>query len=224
MTSDYAEQRLKMVDGQLRTTDVSNVPLLDAMSSVPREEFVPAHLKPLAYIDEDLEIARARENRAARFMLEPSAFAKLLQLADIRAGDFILDIGSGAGYSTAILSRLGSSVVGLESDPDLATAANDTLSRLGFDNVAIVEGRLEAGCPAEAPFDVIVIEGAVDEVPDTLFDQLKDGGRLVTVVGQGNSADATLFLKEEGAVARRRAFNAAVRPLVEFAREPLFQF
>jgi protein-L-isoaspartate(D-aspartate) O-methyltransferase len=224
MTSDYAGQRRKMVDGQLRTTDVSDIAVLDAMSSVAREEFVPGRRKALAYIDEDIEISPARKDAAARYLMEPSPFGKLLQLAEIRPGDFILDVGTGTGYSAAILSQLGSSVIGLESDPDLAASATDTLSRLGFDNVAVVEGPLAEGYPSEAPFDVIVIEGAVDEVPASLLDQLKDGGRLVAVIGQGNAGKATLFLKENGNLASRRAFNCAIRPLAAFLQVPTFEF
>ncbi len=224
MTSDYAVQRRKMVDGQLRTTDVSDIAVLDAMSSVAREEFVPGRRKALAYIDEDIEISPARKDAAARYLMEPSPFGKLLQLAEIRPGDFILDVGTGTGYSAAILSQLGSSVIGLESDPDLAASATDTLSRLGFDNVAVVEGPLAEGYPSEAPFDVIVIEGAVDEVPGSLLDQLKDGGRLVAVIGQGNAGKATLFLKENGNLASRRAFNCAIRPLAAFLQVPTFEF
>ncbi|MHB2265333.1 protein-L-isoaspartate O-methyltransferase family protein [Aliihoeflea sp. PC F10.4] len=224
MTIDYAAQRLKMVDGQLRTTDVTNVPVLDAMITVPREEFVPASRKALAYIDEDIEIAAAHDGLAARYLMEPSPFGKLLQLAEIRSGDVVLDVGSGTGYSAAVLSKLASSVIALESDADLAVAATQTLGKLDIDNVAVVEGPLEAGYPSEAPFDVIVVEGAVEEMPEQLFAQLKEGGRLVAVVGQGNTGKAMLFLKENGVVAARRGFNCAIKPLAAFRRAPTFQF
>lgn len=224
MTVDFQELRVKMVDGQVRTTDVTDAAILSAMLSLPREKFVPAQRQALAYIDEDIEIAAARKDAAARYLMEPSPFGKLLQLAEIRPGDFILDVGTGTGYSAAILSQIGSSVIGLESDADLAATATDTLNRLGFDNVAVVEGPLAEGLASEAPFDVIVIEGAVDEVPDALFDQLRDGGRLVAVVGQGNSGRATLFLKENGNVATRRAFNCAIKPLAAFQKVPSFEF
>lgn len=218
MTIDYAAQRLKMVDGQLRTTDVTNVPVLDAMITVPREEFVPAGRKALAYIDEDIEVA------PGRYLMEPSPFAKLLQLAEIRSGDVVLDVGSGTGYPAAVLSKLASSVIALESDADLAAAATQTLARLDVDNVAVVEGPLEAGYPGEAPFDVIIVEGAVEEMPAQLFAQLKEGGRLVAVVGQGNTGKAMLFLKENDMVAARRGFNCAIKPLAAFHRAPTFQF
>jgi protein-L-isoaspartate(D-aspartate) O-methyltransferase len=224
MTFDYAAQRLKMVDGQLRTTDVTNVPILDAMIAVPREDFVPANRKPLAYIDEDIEIAPARDGTPARYLMEPSPFGKLLQLAEIRKDDVVLDVGSGTGYSAAVLSKLASSVIALESDADLAAAAAQTLGRLGANNVAVVEGPLEAGYNSEAPFDVIVVEGAVEEMPEQLFEQLKEGGRLVAVVGQGNTGKAMLFLKENGMVAARRGFNCAIKPLAAFHLPPTFHF
>lgn len=220
---DFSVQRAKMVEGQLRTTDVSNVPLLDAMAEIPREAFVPGRRRVLAYIDEDLEIAAA-DGTPARYLMEPSPFAKLVQLAEVGPSDFVLDIGCGTGYSSAVLSRLATSVVALECDPVLAATATSNLTDLGYDNVAVVEGPLNEGYPSEAPYDVIFIGGAVEEVPDALLAQLKDGGRLVTVVGRGNAARAFLYVKDDGIVSSRPAFNAAVRPLPGFERKPAFEF
>ncbi|MGO4837533.1 protein-L-isoaspartate O-methyltransferase, partial [Rhizobiaceae sp. 2RAB30] len=153
MNADFSEQRAKMVDGQVRTTDVTNAALLAAMGSVPREAFVDDKHKALAYIDEDLEIAAATADSAPRYMMEPSPFAKLVQLADVRPGDVVLDIGCGTGYSAAVLSRLASSVIALESDSALAERAVSTLAALGFDNVAVVLGALPQGYAGEAPYD-----------------------------------------------------------------------
>jgi protein-L-isoaspartate(D-aspartate) O-methyltransferase len=224
MTADFSLQRLKMVEGQLRTTDVSEPRLLKAMAEVPREEFVPSRRRSLAYIDEDLEVAPAREDSPARFLMEPSPFARLVQLARIRPGDFVLDVGCATGYSSAVLSRLAGSVIALERDPELAAEAGETLARLDCDNVAVMEGSLADGCPDQGPFDVIIVGGAVDFVPDALTAQLKDGGRLVAVIGQGNAGKATLFVSEGGRISSRPAFNAAVKPLPEFQREPSFEF
>ncbi len=218
MTPDFSQQRTKMVDGQLRTTDVTHVPLLDAMQSIAREEFVPSRRRALAYIDEDIKVA------PGRFIMEASPFAKLVQLASIGHKDYVLDVGCATGYSAAVLSRLCDSVVALESDPELAQLAVETLSRLGHDNVAVVEGPLREGWPRQAPYDAIVVEGAVDAVPEGLTAQLRDGGRLVAVVGHGNAARATLFVKEGDRVSQRSHFNAAIRPLGEFASKPAFQF
>lgn len=224
MTADFQELRIKMVDGQLRTTDVTDPAILSAMLELPREDFVPQARRPLAYIDEDVEIAPAGEGFPARFLMEPSPFARLLQLAGVRADDLVLDVGCGTGYSTAVLSRLASFVVGLESDSQLAARAGQTLSALGCDNVAVVEGPLAAGHAAQAPYDVILVNGAVDEVSPALLEQLRDGGRLVAVVGEGNAGSAMLHVKENGLVSARYGFNAAVRPLAEFRRVPSFEF
>ncbi|PSJ58595.1 protein-L-isoaspartate O-methyltransferase family protein [Pseudaminobacter soli (ex Li et al. 2025)] len=224
MNTDFSEQRVKMVDGQVRTTDVTDPGVLEAMLTVPREAFVPVKRQALAYIDEHIEIAPAEAGKPARYLMQASPFAKLVQLADVRPTDFVLDIGCGTGYSAAVLSRLASSVVALESDAGLADAATSTLSSLGYDNVAVVQGPLQAGYAAEAPYDVIFLDGSVEELPKSLFDQLKEGGRLVAVEGQGNAGVARLFLKTTGVVTGRRAFNAAIRPLPGFERAGAFEF
>ncbi|WP_187972986.1 protein-L-isoaspartate O-methyltransferase family protein [Aquibium microcysteis] len=212
-----------MVDGQLRTTDVNRIPLLDAFLSVPREAFVPSRLRSLAYIDEDLDITPPGSGER-RFLMEPSPFAKMLQLADVGPADVVLDVGAGSGYSAAILSLVAGSVIALESDAALADQATARLAELGYDNVAVVQGPLPAGYASEAPYDVIVLEGAVDEVPQPIFDQLKDGGRLVVVEGHGNAGIARLYVRQGGSISGRRGFNAAVRPLSGFRKEKAFEF
>ncbi len=218
MTIDFQELRVKMVDGQVRTTDVTDAALLAALLDIPREEFVPADRRALAYVDEDIGIA------GGRFLMRASPFAKLVQLADIRDGDLVLDVGCGTGYSTAVLARLAGFVVALESDGELAAEAGRLLAANGCDNFSVVEGPLAAGHAAQAPYDVIIIEGAVDEVSPQLMAQLKDGGRLVVVVGQGNSGRATIWIKEAGLVSSRIVFDAAVPLLDAFRREPAFVF
>lgn len=212
-----------MVDGQLRTTDVNRIPILEAFLSVPREAFVPARLRPLAYIDEDLDITGPASSER-RYLMEPSPFAKMLQLADITPADVVLDVGAATGYSAAILSLIAGSVIALESDAELADGATARLAEFGYDNVAVVQGPLREGYASEAPYDVIVLEGAVDEVSQALFDQMKDGGRLVAVEGHGNAGVARLYVKQGNVVSGRRGFNAAVRPLPGFQKEPVFEF
>jgi protein-L-isoaspartate(D-aspartate) O-methyltransferase len=224
MESDYSGQRLRMVDGQLRTTDVTSAAVLEAMLSVPREEFLDVSKRPLAYIDEDLIVAPAGRGGVSRYMMEPSPFAKLLQLAEIGPADFVLDVGCCTGYSSAVLSRLASSVVALESDGTLADLASANLVRLGYDNVAVVRGPLDLGYPAEAPYDVIILGGAVQVVPDGLLAQLKEGGRLVAVEGSGNAGRARLYLKSGDTVTARNAFNCAIKPLPGFERARTFEF
>ena len=152
------------------------------------------------------------------------AFAKLVQLAAIQPGDHVLAIGTGTGYSAAVLSQIASSIVGVESDSDLASAAATKMAELGFNNVVIANTPLPEGDATRAPYDVIVIEGAVDFVPAQLFDQLKNGGRLVAVEGLGNAGTARLYMKDDGVVSGRIAFNLAVKELPGFARAPSFQF
>ena len=223
MTVDFQELRVKMVDGQVRTTDVTDTAILSAMLAVPREAFVPAVRRAFAYIDEDIELA-ASESAAPRFLMEPSPFARLVQLAGVRPGDTVLDVGCATGYSSAVLSRVAGAVVALESDPALTAQARAVLAAQGCDTVSVVEGPLAAGHAARAPYGVILVNGAVDEVSPALIDQLADGGRLVAVVGEGNAGRATLHVKENGVVSVRHAFNAAVRPLAEFRRAPAFEF
>lgn len=224
MEADYAQRRIRMVDGQLRTTDVTSAVLLDAMLSLPREAFVGTNRRDLAYIDEDIEIASAQGGNPPRYLMQPSPFAKLVQLAEISPSDFVLDVGCGTGYSAAVLSRLASSVIALEVDDALADRAADNLTRLGCDNVAVVRGALPEGYAAEAPYDVILVGGAVDEPPESLMMQLKDGGRLVVVEGRGNAGKARVYSKWNGVVTGRSAFNAAIRPLPGFERAYTFQF
>jgi len=221
--ADFAAQRIKMVDGQIRTTDVTSAELLAAMLAVPRENFVPARRRELAYIDEDILIGGAG-GPGSRYLMEPSPFAKLVQLAEIRDGDAVLDVGAGTGYSAAVLSRLAGSVTALESDPSLAAAARAALAALGCANVTVVEGQLRDGFAAGAPYDVILVGGGIEELPESLTVQLKEGGRLVAVEGFGNAGIARVHVKWNGIVSGRRAFNAAVKPLPGFERAPEFEF
>ncbi|MBI1620423.1 protein-L-isoaspartate O-methyltransferase family protein [Aquamicrobium zhengzhouense] len=224
MTVDFQQLRVKMVDGQVRTTDVTQVSLLAAMLSVPREEYVPEERRALAYIDEDIELAPAGEGAEARYLMEPSPFAKMVQVAEIRPGDRVLDVACGTGYSSAVLARLASEVIALESIATVAERAKSILEAQGVGNVEVVQGALAEGHCVKAPYDVIVINGSVDEVSKELFDQLAEGGRLVAVVGTGNAGRAAIYVKDDGHVSARTVFNAAVRPLAEFARTIAFEF
>ncbi len=221
---DFEAARTKMVDNQIRTTDVTSHSVLSAFLTVPREAFVPADLKPLAYIDEDLQVAPAKDGNPPRYIMEPSPLAKLVQLAAITKDDVVLEIGCGAGYAAAILSQVGGSVVAVECDGTLAANATATLSELGYDNVAVVTGELEKGYAGEGPYDVIFINGAVEEVPETLLSQLHEGGRLVAVVGYGNAARARLYVRAHGVSSFSEHFNTSVKPLPGFRKAAEFVF
>ncbi|NTJ42182.1 protein-L-isoaspartate O-methyltransferase [Agrobacterium larrymoorei] len=221
---DFETARAKMVDGQLRTTDVTSHSVLKAFLAVPREAFVPDSARQIAYVDEDLQICPAKDGRPARYLLKASPLAKLLQLAAVTKDDLVLEIGGGTGYLSAILSQLAGSVVSLESDEELSARAIETLSALGYDNVASVKGELEKGYAAEAPYDLIFINGSVEEVPAALLDQLADGGRLVAVVGYGNAAKATVYQKEGKGISSATSFNVSFKPLPGFAKAKVFVF
>jgi protein-L-isoaspartate(D-aspartate) O-methyltransferase len=223
MEDVFTEKRAHMVDGQLRTTGIINHAILQAFFDIPREEFVPARMKEIAYVDDDLRVTPAGA-LPARYIMEPSPLAKLLQLAGIDHDDLVLDIGCATGYSAAIISRIAGSVIAIESDEDLAAQATETLTELGCDNVAVVQAPLEDGLESEAPYDVIVFGGAIEFVPEKILDQLKEGGRLVAVIGTGNAAQARIFVKKDGIVSEWPDFNAAIRPLPGFEREKSFHF
>jgi protein-L-isoaspartate(D-aspartate) O-methyltransferase len=218
--TDFAAQRTKMIDSQVRTEDVTDQGVIAAMATVPREKFVPPRLAALAYIDQDLAIAGM--GKGGRFLMKPATLARLLQAADVRASDRVLDVGCGLGYAAAVLSHLAANVVALEEDAALVAGARQQLR--GLKNVEVVEGRLEDGHKAGAPYDLILVEGAVEVVPAALLDQIAEGGRLIAVVGYGRAASATVFTKTDGDVGDRPAFDTDAPPLPGFRRPKAFAF
>ncbi|MDP2621023.1 MAG: protein-L-isoaspartate O-methyltransferase [Hyphomicrobiales bacterium] len=221
---DFEQARTRMVIAQVQPNDVSDPRLLAALLEIPRERFVPASRRAIAYIDEDVLLKPADGRNPARYLMEPMPFAKLVQLADILPADLVLDIGCGTGYSSAVLSRLADSVVALECDEELAAAANETLPELEIGNVAVVTGPLNQGYPEEGPYDAIVLNGAVSQVPEALFEQLKEGGRLVAILVEEGRSQAWLFTRHGGRATGRPASNASAKPLPGFAREEGFVF
>ncbi|MEE9210577.1 MAG: protein-L-isoaspartate O-methyltransferase [Kiloniellales bacterium] len=216
---DFAAARLNMVESQLRTNKVTNLRLLGAFESVPRELFVPEPLRGIAYIDEDVALG------GGRYVMEPRVLARLIQAAQPGPEDVALDLGCGSGYATAILSRLVATVVALEDDATLAAAANRTLGKLEIDNAVVVKGRLTEGYPKQAPYNVILLGGAVAEVPAAIADQLAEGGRLVTVVSAGPGLGrATLMRRDGGVISSRVLYDAALPVLPGFEAEPGFVF
>ena len=221
---DLATARDNMVEGQLRTQDVTDLRILAVMGELPRERFVPADRRTLAYMDEDLLVKPGVVGLPPRYLMEPAGFAKLVQLAEIGPQDHVLDVGCATGYGAAVLSRLAGSVVALEADPDLLRMAESALDELGVGNVTLVSGPLEAGHPAAAPYDVILLEGAVEVLPEPLLRQLKDGGRLVAIEGQGRAAKAMRHLRVGTEFSGVAAFDCAVPLLPGFAKAPSFTF
>lgn len=218
---DFAAARLNMVESQVRVNSVTDGRVIDAIAAIPRERFVPASRQGIAYMDEDIKIS---DGAAPRFLMEPRVFAKLAQLAAIGPDDLVLDVGCGTGYSTAVLSRLAGTVVGLESDEDLAARAGATLADLGVDNAMVVAGPLAGGYPKQAPYDVIFLNGMIGSVPEELRAQLRDNGRLVAVVGDGISGRARLFVRAGDTFSGRDAFDANIRFLPGFEPAESFVF
>ncbi len=208
-----------MVDVQLRTNKVTDAKILEAMGDIPREIFVAEDRASFAYIDEDIYIG---ENR---FMVEPMILARMVQALEIVWEDVVLDVACGAGYSSAVLGRVARAVVAVETDRDLASAASSRITKLGLDNVVVEMGPINAGWSEQAPYDVIMVNGACDEISADLFSQLADGGRLCAIMsGEGGIGLATLFLKNGGVVSSRGLFNATVPLLPEFQLEEGFSF
>jgi protein-L-isoaspartate(D-aspartate) O-methyltransferase len=218
---DFAQARRMMVDSQLRTFDVNDIPLLDAMQTVPRERFVMPGRENLAYIDQDLLLCEEPERR---FMLSPMILGRLIQALEIESGMKVLDVASGFGYSAAVLAELGARVTALESVESLAAAARERLAAAGAASVEVVPGPLDQGWKANAPYDAVLVNGAIEVRPDGLLGQLAEGGRLACVQGRGRSAKATLYVRAGEAYGQRSVFDAAAPLLPQFRAEQGFVF
>jgi len=215
---DFAQARRTMVDSQLRTFDVNDIPLLDAMDAVPRERFVPAGRESLAYIDQNVLL----DAQEGRYMLAPMVLGRLIQALEIVPGARVLDVACGYGYSSAILAELGAAVTALEASDSLAGLARQRLA--GLERISVVAGALDQGHAESAPYDAILVNGAVERSPDALLSQLAEGGRLVCIRGRGRSAKATLFVRAGNAYGIREMFDAAAPLLPAFQQEPGFVF
>ncbi|MGL4234913.1 protein-L-isoaspartate O-methyltransferase family protein [Tabrizicola sp.] len=210
--SEFATRRVMMVDTQVRPSDVTKFPIIDAMLTVPRETYVPDNKREAAYVGENLTIA------PGRVVLEARTLAKLLDALDVQPGELVLDVGCGLGYSAAVIARLAETVVAVEEDEALATEAQRLLSEENVDNAVVITGRLAEGSAKCAPYDVITIEGGVEVVPDVILAQLKDGGRIGAVFMDGALGTARIGYKNGGQVTWRSVFNAAAPVLDGFRK------
>jgi protein-L-isoaspartate(D-aspartate) O-methyltransferase len=217
--TDFAAARRNMVDGQVRTADVTDLRVIAAMDEIPRERFLPASFAPLAYLDLDLPVD---EGNCARRLLKPMVLGKLLQAAELEATERVLDVACASGYSAAILARIAGHVVALEEDRGLAERAKANLR--GLANVEVVSGALTAGWADGAPYDVILLEGATEIVPEHLLQQLRDGGRLLCIQGGGPDAKATLYRKSDDGIGTRPIFDARAPILPGFRKAAVFAF
>ena len=218
--TDFALARRNMVDGQLRPNRVNNAQLLAVVGALPRERFLPDGMKSVAYSDEDVPLGNGR------FLMEPMVLARLIQTLQAGPNDKALVVASGRGYGAALLASLVKSVVAVESDAGLAGSADQTIKALGLGNVTLVMAQAEAGMAASGPYDVILIEGSVRQIPPAILDQLAEGGRLVTVVAgaPGAMGVAQLVVKEGGVTSGRPLFDAGTPVLPGFAPPARFTF
>lgn len=218
--TDFALARRNMIEGQLRPNRVTDDRLLMAIGGLPRERFLPEAAQAVAYADDDVPVGNGR------YLMEPMVLARLIQALQPQAGDTALVVGAGHGYGAALMARLVKTVVAVESDPALAAAAERIARELGLANLALSVGPMELGVAGGAPYGVILIEGAVRQVPAALFDQLAEGGRLATVLAgpPGALGVAQLYVKAGGVASARDLFEAGTPALPGFAPPPRFTF
>ncbi len=208
--------RTNMIEAQIRSADVTDPRIHAAMAAVARERFVPNNKRALAYADVPVEVA------PGRFLLDPRSLAKALQLAEVTAEDRVLDVACGTGYSSAVLGRLAKSVIALEQDADLVRIASEALSLA--ENIEVTQGSLIEGFKMGGPYDLIMVNGAIEARPDTLLSQLDEGGRLVVFLQTGAQGRATLFVREHGQIGSRPGFDATVPLLAGFRKSQGFVF
>lgn len=215
--TDYKTRRIMMVDTQVRPSDVTKFPIIEAMLSVPRERFVPDAARETAYMGEHVPLG------GGRVVLDPRILAKMLDVLNIQRDELVLDVGCGLGYSAAVISRMAEAVIALEEDESLAHDAEAELSANDADNVAVVTDPLVGGAPKHGPYDVIVIQGGVQIVPDAILAQLKEGGRIGCLYVEGALGTCRVGLKVAGQISWRDTFNATAPVLPGFSRAPAFQ-
>lgn len=214
--TDFATRRRMMVDTQIRPSDVTKFPIIEAMLSVPRELYVPDEHREAAYVGEHLSLG------GGRVVLDPRVLAKMLDALDVQPDELVLDIGCGLGYSTAVLARMAEAVVAVEEDAALAADAQSILSEQSVDNAAVIEGALASGDPKHGPYDVVILQGAVEHMPDALLQQVKDGGRIIAIFQEGALGVCRVGYKIDGEVSWRFAFNAGAPVLPAFERQNAF--
>jgi protein-L-isoaspartate(D-aspartate) O-methyltransferase len=221
--SGFSTARQKMVDSQVRPSDVTDLRIIDAMLAVPREVFVPERQRALAYLDLDLDVSEGGSTR--RFLIKPAVIAKMLQAADIKDTDNVLVAGCATGYTAALVARLTTGqVTATEVDPSLAAKAREVLAQLGLARVTVRAADVAEGDPANAPYDVIVLDGATEVTPERLYGQLRDGGRLVGVFALTKQPRAVIVTRSHGGFGNRALFDATVPVLPGLERRPAFVF
>lgn len=212
---DFAARRSTMVDTQVRPADVTKFPIIDAMLSVPREIFVPDDKREASYLGENIELGRGR------VMLEPRTLAKMLDYLDIRGDDLVMDLGCGQGYSAAVIAQMAEAVIAVD-EADCLGAAQELLGQINADNVVLHEGPLTEGADEHGPYDAIVVEGGVEELPAAVLEQLKDGGRIACLFMEGQLGIVRIGYKIDGKMSWRFAFNASAPVMPGFGKRRAF--
>ncbi|MDD9722539.1 protein-L-isoaspartate O-methyltransferase [Sulfitobacter sp. PR48] len=215
---DFATRRNMMVDTQVRPSDVTKFPIIEAMLSVPREDFVPSAQREAAYMGENLDLGQGR------VLLEPRTLAKMLDVLAITNRELVMDVGGGMGYSTAVIAHMAEAVVAVEEDEAMAHEAQEALMAAGADNAVVHVGPLVEGAQQHGPYDVIILQGGVQQVPAPLLDQLKEDGRIAALFMNGELGEVRVGRKRGADISWRMAFNAAAPVLPGFGREVAFEF
>lgn len=210
--SDFATRRRMMVDTQVRPSDVTEFPIIDAMLTIPREAFVPRDRIEAAYAGGDVDLG------GGRVLLDPRVFAKMLDALNLTNHDLVLDLGSGYGYSAAVIARIAEAVVAVEDDEERLSEAQSLLTDHHADNVILHRADLTAGAPEHGPYDAIIIEGGVETLPEALSAQLKEGGRMVVLFMEKALGTVRVGHKLDGAITWRYAFNATAPVLEGFEK------
>ena len=220
--SGFSTARQNMVDCQVRPSDVTDVAIIDAMLDVPREAFVPQNQRALAYLDLDLDVSEGAAVK--RFLIKPAVMARMLQAAEIKATDTVLVVGCATGYAAAVVAKIAGQVTATESDPSLVAKAGTALAGLGLGTVAVRRAAAADGDLTAAPYDVIVLNGATEIIPEGLFRQLKPGGRLVGVFAATLPPRATIVTHSHDDFGHRALFDAVAPVLPGLERVPSFVF
>ncbi|APE44150.1 protein-L-isoaspartate O-methyltransferase [Sulfitobacter alexandrii] len=215
---DFATRRTMMVDTQVRPSDVTKFPIIEAMLTVPREDFVPSAQREAAYLGENLDLGQGR------VLLDPRTLAKMLDALAVTDGELVLDVGGAMGYSTAVIAHMAEAVVTVEEDETMAHEAQEALIAAGADNAIVHVGPLAEGAGQHGPYDAIILQGGVQQIPQVLIDQLKEGGRICALFMIGQLGEVRLGRKYGTDLSWRMAFNAAAPVLPGFEREVAFEF
>lgn len=214
--TNNADRRIMMVDTQVRPSDVTKFPIIDALLSVPREDFVPADKVEAAYVGDNISLG------GRRVVLEARSLAKMLDALDVQSDELVMDLGCGLGYSSAVIARMAAAVVAVEEDEALAEDAQTALSGAGADNVILHTGVLAEGAKEHGPYDAIILQGAVEHMPDAILDQLKEGGRIAAIFAEGELGTVRIGYKIDGQMHWRFSFNAGAPVLPGFERHRAF--